>query len=99
MTTTDGKWEAGAHFSIGRSLMRKGDYVTAQQYFAKALARTPDSREAMHNLGVALLRAQSYKPAIYYFEEVIRLDEIAVDDPLKLAATYNLVLALRYQAA
>jgi len=59
---------------IGAAYTKKKEYVMAESYFDKALAKQPDFFPAKFNVGELLFLQRRYAEALDYFESMRKLD-------------------------
>lgn len=69
----------------GNRLYKDSTYVKAEVEYRKALEHSPQSTDAMYNLGNALLMQQKTKEAMEQYESVSKMEK----DNRKLAQTYH----------
>ncbi len=68
------KIAAGAANTLGRELMRMGQFNAAQQQFTVAVDKDPTVPDYRNNLGLAILEQGKYLDAMEHFEEILGLN-------------------------
>jgi len=83
--------------TAGREALERGDYAQAEQLFRQQVAKTPQSAEALSNLGAVLAREQKFDEAIKTYERALRTDPKLTSIYFNLGVAY--FKAGRYQSA
>src|SRR2546430_10335385 len=60
--------------TAGRQALERGEYAQAERLFRQQVAKTPQSAEALSNLGAVLAREQKFDEAIKTYELALRTD-------------------------
>jgi tetratricopeptide (TPR) repeat protein len=83
--------------TAGREALERGEYAEAERLFRQQVAKTPQSAEALSNLGAVLAREQKFDEAIETYERALRADPKLTGVYFNLGVAY--FKAGRYQAA
>ena len=83
--------------TAGREALERGEYAQAERLFREQVAKTPQSAEALSNLGTVLAREQKFDEAIKTYERALRADPKLTGVYFNLGVAY--FKAGRYQAA
>ncbi|GBL87718.1 Transmembrane and TPR repeat-containing protein CG4050 [Araneus ventricosus] len=68
-----GKETDRVYMRLGLMALDSKDFVNAERCFKKALAKKPDSREALFNLALLLSEQQRHKEALSFLEQLLRV--------------------------
>ena len=81
---------AGAHYNLGRVLVRLGRLPEAIEHYEQALKIDPDFVDAHNNLGAVLWQTDRVPEAIEQFEQALKIDPDSVE------AHYSFGLAMAH---
>ncbi len=69
-----------ARASEGEDAYRKGDYLTAAEFYDEALQKTPDDARLHFNYGTAAYKNNMYDEAAKAFQEALKSDDLALQE-------------------